>query len=91
MPTRLPHISDDHHFAIANVAGRAAQMDVHIRKIPAGWMSSNRRRRNILLKNLGADRVVGLLKMMKLDTFPEKPTSRRLNQRGFIFLLTNRS
>ena len=32
MATRLPHITDDHHFAIANVAGRAAQMDVQIEK-----------------------------------------------------------
>ncbi|MCH9053813.1 MAG: hypothetical protein IIA72_22630 [Proteobacteria bacterium] len=72
MPTKLPHITDDHHFAIANVAGRAAQMDVHIEKTIAAGLSQQPKTAEFMLKNLGTDRIVGLLKAMFLDTFPGK-------------------
>ena len=72
MPTKLPHITDDHHFAIANVAGRAAQMDVQIEKTIAAGLMRQPKTAKYLLKNLGADRIVGLLKAMLLDTFPEE-------------------
>ena len=72
MPTRLPHITDDHHFAIANVAGRAAQMDVQIEKTIAAGLRQQPKTAEYVLKNLGADRIVNLLKAMLLDTFPEE-------------------
>ena len=71
MATKLPHITDDHHFAIANVAGRAAQMDLHIEKTIAAGLRQQPKTAEFMLKNLGAVRVVGLLKVMLLDTFPE--------------------
>ena len=72
MPTKLPHITDDHHFAIANVAGRAAQMDVQIEKTIVAGLRQQPKTAEYLLKNLGADRIVGLLETMLLDTFPEE-------------------
>lgn len=72
MPTKLPHITDDHHFAIANVAGRAAQMDVQIEKTIAAGLMQQPKTAEFVLKNLGADRIVSLLKAMLLDAFPEE-------------------
>ena len=72
MPTKLPHLTDDQHFAIANVAGRAAQMDVQIEKTIVAGLRQQPKTAEYLLKNLGADRIVGLLKTVLLDTFPKK-------------------
>lgn len=72
MTTKLPHISDEHHFAIANVAARSAQMDVQIERTIAVALAKQPKTAEFLLKNLGADRVVGALKALLLDAQPEQ-------------------
>lgn len=72
MTTKLPHISDDHHFAIANVASRSSQMEVHIEKTVEKGLLNQPKTAEFLLKNLGTDRVVGVLKAILLDTIPEE-------------------
>jgi len=72
MPTKLPHLSDDHHFAITNVAARASQLENHIEKTIEKGLLKQPKMAEFLLKNLGADRVVRLLKAILLDAAPEE-------------------
>ncbi len=59
MTTKLTQITVDHHFAIANVAARSSQMEIHIEKTVAKGLLNQPKTAESLLKNLGSDRVVG--------------------------------
>ena len=72
MTTKLPQITVDHHFAIANVAARSSQMEIHIEKTVAKGLLNQPKTAESLLKNLGSDRVVGVLKSILLDAAPEE-------------------
>ena len=72
MPTKLPHITDDHHFAIANVATRSSQLEIHIEKTIEVGLNNQPKIAEYLLKSLNTDRVTGLLKAMLLDAAPEE-------------------
>ncbi len=72
MTTKLPQITVDHHFAIANVAARPSQMEIHIEKTVAKGLLNQLKTTESLLKNLGSDRVVGVLKSILLDAAPEE-------------------
>lgn len=70
MVTKLPFLSDDHHFAIANVAVRSGQMEYHIEHLTSETLAKLPQTAEFLLKNLGADRVVGLMQRALLDHHP---------------------
>ena len=69
MSNKLPFLPDDHHYAIANVACRAAQLDHHIELTVFCLMGQHTG--SFVLKQLGHDRQVGLIRALTLDLFPE--------------------
>ena len=72
MRDKLPFLPDDHHYAIAHVATRAAQLDhtieycIDIQFSPRGETSK------FLIKNMDTNRLVSLLHVVLLENFPEK-------------------
>ena len=70
--TKLPHLSDDHRFAIANVTARVAQMETQIEKTIVTALRSQPKTAEFLLKNFSMERIVGLLKALLLDAAPEE-------------------
>lgn len=68
--SKLEFLSDAHHFAIANVAVRAAQLDHHLEYCIMVAFAPHGRTAEFALKNLGADRVVGLLRVSLCDRSP---------------------
>ena len=72
MTTKLPQISDDHHFAIANVAARSAQLDHHVERTIEVALPHQPKTAEFMLKNLGTDRVVRLLKAVLIDAAPDE-------------------
>lgn len=75
MTTKLPHLTDNFHFAIANVAARASQLEHHIEATVAAGLPANTA--EFALKNFSMDRVVGLLENVLLDAHPENRRSIR--------------
>jgi hypothetical protein len=71
MPNKLPFLPDDHHYAIANVAVVAAQLDHMIEATIETALLDRKSTAEFMMKNLGADRVVGLLKAVLLDMAPD--------------------
>lgn len=69
MTTRLPHLTDNFHFAIANVAARASQLEHNIEETVAAALPANTA--EFVLKNFSMDRVVGLLENALLDAYPK--------------------
>jgi hypothetical protein len=79
MVEKFPHLSDDFHFAIANVAAYSSRLEYHIERTIHKSLAGTPETAEYLLKNTGADRLVGLLKALLLDLFPdEKPQVDRL-------------
>lgn len=74
MTTKLPFLSDEHHYALANVAARASQLDHHIEYAISLTLSEQPKIAEYLLKNLSPDRIVGLLRAVLLDTLPDHET-----------------
>lgn len=72
MTTKLPHLSDEHHFAIANVAARSAQLDYHIERTIEVTLRGQSKMAEFLLKTLSAVNIVNLLKTILLDAAPEE-------------------
>jgi len=70
MATKLAFLSDDHQFAIANVAVRSGQMETHIEHAIRACLWTHQKTAEFALKNLGADRIVGVLEAALLDLFP---------------------
>ncbi|MCH8999509.1 MAG: hypothetical protein IID48_14780 [Proteobacteria bacterium] len=73
MVEKLPYLPDEHHYAIAAVAARAAQLDHHIEHAISCCLIDHPKTAEFALKNLSADRVVGLLKAVLLDMPPRNP------------------
>lgn len=72
MVEKLPFLPDEHHYAIAAVATRSSQMEHHIEHtIYIAFLLQNNTA-EFLLKNLGADRIVGLLRAKMLDMMPNE-------------------
>lgn len=72
MVEKLPHLPDEHHFAIASVSVRSAHLDYHIERVIELALRNQPRTAEFLLKNLGADRIVGVMINVLLDAFPEE-------------------
>jgi hypothetical protein len=72
MVGRVPFLTDDHHFALAMVASRAAQLDHHIEHAIASLMIRQPRASKALLKSLGADRLIDVLEALFKDAIPEE-------------------
>jgi hypothetical protein len=71
MPKKLPFLSDEHHYAIAHVATRAAQLDWMIEFcVNTQMMVSHGRAAEYLIKSLDTNRLVDLLRVLLLDNFP---------------------
>jgi hypothetical protein len=70
MATKLPYLSDDHHFAIANVAAQSAELDivldstVYLTIVPTEVSL-------YLVKNLGPDRLVEVLRLALVAELPK--------------------
>src|SRR4051812_48546670 len=71
MIEKLPFLPDEHHYAIAHVAARSSQMEHHIEHLVNAAFAGQPETAEFLLKNLGTDRMVGLLKAALLDKFPQ--------------------
>jgi hypothetical protein len=67
MPTKLSFLTDDHHFAIANVAVRSGQMETHLEYFVGALLRWHQNTAEFLLKNLGNDRIVELLRALLRD------------------------
>lgn len=74
MATKLSFLTDEHHFALANVAIRAAQLDAHIEETVAMFLVDKPATAKFILHNTGADRLIGLLQAMLVDHFPADKT-----------------
>ena len=72
MTKKLPHLTEDHHFAIANVAARASQLENQIERTIEQALLSQPKTAEFMLKNLGMDRVVSLLGAILLDAAPDE-------------------
>ena len=72
MTNKLPFLSDDHHFAIASVAVRVSQMEWLVETLIHTAMLHQLQTAKFALKNLGADRIVGFLKAILLDRYPNE-------------------
>ena len=64
MADKLPFLSDDHHYAIAAIATRAAQLDATIEVSIAGLLVKCPRTAAFILKGMNGDKYVGLLEEM---------------------------
>jgi hypothetical protein len=71
MRSKLPFLPDDHHYAIANVAARSAQLDHYIELTIQCALRDHEQTARFALKNLGQDRVVGLMEAVLLDVEPK--------------------
>jgi hypothetical protein len=72
MVDKLPFLSDDHHYAIAAVAARAAQLDAMIEASISILLNSVPKTSKFILKNMNGDKYVGLLEQMILDLSSER-------------------
>lgn len=67
MPEKLPYLSDEHHYAIAAVATRAAQMEHLLEHTINLGLFGQSKLAEFLLKNMSQDRIVGLLEAVLSD------------------------
>jgi broad specificity phosphatase PhoE len=72
MPKKLPFLPDEHHYGIAHVATRAAQLDYAIESCVSAQMRSHRETAEHLIKRLDANRLVDLLDALLRDNFPTR-------------------
>jgi hypothetical protein len=72
VPKKLPFLPDEHHYAIAHVATRAAQLDHAIELCVSAQMGSHRKAAEHLIKNLDTHRLVDLLRVLLQDNFPTR-------------------
>jgi hypothetical protein len=72
MPDKLPFLPDDHHYAIAHVATRAAQLDHAIEYSIDTQLFPRRETGKFLVRNIDTNRLVNLLQAILLENFPEK-------------------
>jgi hypothetical protein len=72
MPDKLPFLPDDHHYAIAHVATRAAQLDHALEYSIDTQLFPRRETGKFLVRNLDTNRLVSLLHAVLLENFPEK-------------------
>jgi hypothetical protein len=81
VPTRLPYLSDDHHFAIANVAAQSAELDIVLDS--AVYLTIVPKEVSLyLVKNLGPDRLVEILRLAFIAELSEyAPTINTLFER----------
>ena len=68
--SKLPFMSENHHFAIASVAVRAAQLDNYIELLISVVLWTREHTCRFLLKNLNGDKYVDLTKHLLLDSVP---------------------
>jgi hypothetical protein len=71
MPYKLPFISDEHHYAITNVALRVGQLDWQLEHLISTALPTHRKMAEFLLTNLGADRLIGAARAVLLDVYPD--------------------
>lgn len=71
MTARLPFLPEAHHFALAAVAARSAQLDHAIEYAIVGLMGSRISAGRYLLRRLRGDHQVGLLDALLRDAFPD--------------------
>jgi hypothetical protein len=72
MPKKLPFLPDEHHYAIAHVATRAAQLDHVIEFCVDTQMGSHKKAAEYLIKRLDPNRLVDLLDALLRDNFPTR-------------------
>ena len=72
MIEKLPFLPDEHHYAIAAVAARTAQLDSIIALAIASGFQRRKGTAEFILRNLGASRFVDLLSAMLLDAAPKQ-------------------
>lgn len=72
MPKKLPFLPDEHHYAIAHVATRAAQLDYAIEYAVNAQMRSHIETAEHLIKRLDTNRLVELLDALLRDNFPAR-------------------
>jgi len=72
MPDKLPFLPDDHHYAIAHVATRAAQLDHALEYSIDTQLFPRRETGKFLVRNLDTNRLVSLLHAVLLENFREK-------------------
>jgi hypothetical protein len=70
MVDKLPFLPDEHHFAIAAVATRSAQLDHHIEFVINLAFLDRQHAAKFILKNLNGERMVGLLGAALHDVVP---------------------
>jgi hypothetical protein len=64
MPVKLPFLSTEHHFAIANVAAYSATLDQSIERFIYLWLGDPTEIAEFILKTLSFDRLIELLRIM---------------------------
>jgi hypothetical protein len=67
MTDKLPYLSDAHHYAIAAVAARAAQLDATIEVSIAGMLPGSPNAAAFILRGMNGDKYVDLLEKMLVD------------------------
>jgi hypothetical protein len=72
MPDKLPFLPDDHHYAIAHVATRAAQLDHAIEYSINIQLFPRREAAKFLVRNIDTNCLVSLLHTILLENFVEK-------------------
>jgi hypothetical protein len=72
VPKKLPFLPDEHHYAIAHVATRAAQLDHQIEFCVNAQMGSHREAAKYLIKSLDTPRLIELLRVLLQDNFPTR-------------------
>ena len=72
---KLPFLPDAHHYAIAAVAARSAQLDHSIEIAAYSLLGIRRNTAKFLLKNLAGDRIIQLFQALLLDEFPNETDS----------------
>jgi len=70
MVDKLPFLSDEHHFAIAAVAARAAQLDNQIEHGIYTFLGDHHGAGAFLLNNLPSVKLLGLLNRLIADDYP---------------------
>jgi len=72
MMDKLPFLSDDHHFAITQVAARSAQLD-HMIELTAGeLLIQTPHTAAVIVRNLTHDRLINVIEALLLDFFPKE-------------------
>jgi hypothetical protein len=81
MVTKLPHLSDDHHFALANVAAQSAELDIVLDS--AVYLTIEPPEVSLfLVKSLAPDRLVEILRLALVAELAEyEPKINSLFQR----------